>query len=662
MFCTKCGANLPDGVKFCTRCGAPVGKANAVPMQRKSVTRGNHQGQGYPPVRKPNREKKKKRIGKIVIPILLIALLAAGGSVYAIKREREVNLNRYIEVAFSGYDGYGTAEVSFQYDKFRKDHKDLILNRSQMDDSLAKALDDTENGSLKNGDTLTLKGILTPGLVDRSQEGRVTHIIEAPDYSVTVESLSETKEIDPFENVKVEYSGYDGYGTIDVEKSEKSTAEGDGSQDWFTYSCPNTGSLQNGDTVTVSVKLNGYGDADDFTRQNGYTLSQTEKEYTVSGLTATTKINPFENLEVQYDGISPALKVSVNEGLLTEPVKGNVTFSVENTGTLKVGDTFKIQAKAGSQLVKKGYALDPTEKEYTVKASEVDKYLEATDDADLTSLNDQLDDFVEASLSQYVGKGSDIQCFLSTDVSFSWWTTGSIDSIQRVTTYLANSKDEQVVNDDDDTPAVNRYFALYKISLTVLDNYWTGGYTGKKEQDISYLLVWCDNVISRSDGTFVWASEDSTEGNKIYTDSQAHESDQVVARNVTAMKGNYNVTELSTSGKSVNKKDKKSSAAKSSKSADDAEYLLPDSNTKEYSASYFDGYTKDELNMFINEIYAKHGRKFKTDSIQKYFDSKSWYQPKVEPDDFDSRVKDFLNDVEYKNVKTIVSVREKLSS
>lgn len=657
MFCTKCGANLPDGVKFCTRCGAPVGKANAVPMQRKSVTRGNHQGQGYPPVRKPNREKKKKRIGKIVIPILLIALLAAGGSVYAIKREREVNLDRYIEVAFSGYDGYGTAEVSFQYDKFRKDHKDLILNRSQMDDSLAKALDDTENGRLKNGDTLTLKGILTPGLVDRSQEGRVTHTIEAPDYSVTVENLSETKEIDPFENVKVEYSGYDGYGTMNVEKSADSASDGDGSPDWFTYTCPNTGSLQNGDTVAVSVKLNGYADADDFTRQNGYTLSQTEKEYTVSGLTATTKIDPFENLEVQYDGISPALKVSVNEGLLTEPVKGNVTFSVENTGTLKVGDTFKIQAKAGSQLAKKGYALDPSEKEYTVEASEVDKYLEATDDADLTPLNDQLDDFVEASLSQYVGKGNQILNILNVNFTIIFnWSTESIDSIQRVAAYLANSKEEQVTDDDEGTPVVNRYFALYKISMTGLGCY------KDEEQTTSYLLVWCDNVISRSDGTFVWASEDSTEGNKIYTDSQAHESDQVVARNVTAMKGNYNVTELSTSGKSGNQKNKKSSASKSSKSADDAEYLLPDSNTKEYSASYFDGYTKDELNMFINEIYAKHGRKFKTDSIQKYFDSKSWYQPKVEPDDFDSRVKDFLNDVEYKNVKTIVSVREKLSS
>ena len=222
---------------------------------------------------------------------------------------------------------------------------------------------------------------------------------------------------------------------------------------------------------------------------------------------------------------------------------------------------------------------------------------------------------------------------------------------------MASSKEEQVTADDEDTPVMNRYFALYKVLLTTVDDF-----NQKKEQVTSYLLVWCDNVISRSDGTFVWSSEDSTEGNKIYTDSQADESDQVVARNVTAMKGNYNVTELSTSGKSVNKKDKKSSAAKSSKSADDAEYLLPDSNTKEYSASYFDGYTKDELNMFINEIYAKHGRKFKTDSIQKYFDSKSWYQPKVEPDDFDSRVKDFLTDVEYKKVKTIVSVREKLSS
>lgn len=97
---------------FCTRCGAHVGKENAVSMQRKMV-----------------RYNRRSRLRH-----------KTGG---------EGNLNRYIEVAFSGYDGYGTAEVSFQYDKFRKDHKDLILNRSQMDDSLAKALDDMENGKFE---------------------------------------------------------------------------------------------------------------------------------------------------------------------------------------------------------------------------------------------------------------------------------------------------------------------------------------------------------------------------------------------------------------------------------------------------------------------------------------------------------------------------------
>ena len=27
MFCTNCGANLPEGTRFCTRCGMPVGDA-----------------------------------------------------------------------------------------------------------------------------------------------------------------------------------------------------------------------------------------------------------------------------------------------------------------------------------------------------------------------------------------------------------------------------------------------------------------------------------------------------------------------------------------------------------------------------------------------------------------------------------------------------------
>ncbi len=38
--------------------------------------------------------------------------------------------------------------------------------------------------------------------------------------------------------------------------------------------------------------------------------------------------------------------------------------------------------------------------------------------------------------------------------------------------------------------------------------------------------------------------------------------------------------------------------------------------------------------MARNEIYARHGRKFKDKTLQKYFDEKSWYEGEYEPDEF----------------------------
>ena len=45
--------------------------------------------------------------------------------------------------------------------------------------------------------------------------------------------------------------------------------------------------------------------------------------------------------------------------------------------------------------------------------------------------------------------------------------------------------------------------------------------------------------------------------------------------------------------------------------------------------------SKDECSLARNEIYARHGRKFKDESIQAYFDSCSWYKGETEPEDFD---------------------------
>jgi hypothetical protein len=99
--------------------------------------------------------------------------------------------------------------------------------------------------------------------------------------------------------------------------------------------------------------------------------------------------------------------------------------------------------------------------------------------------------------------------------------------------------------------------------------------------------------------------------------------------------------------------------------ADDAEatdsedYVLPDSSTRLYSADELEGYTDWELYIARNEIYARHGRRFKNGDLQAYFDSKSWYSGTIDAEDFSD---DMLSETERQNVLTIRSVEESRGS
>ena len=59
-----------------------------------------------------------------------------------------------------------------------------------------------------------------------------------------------------------------------------------------------------------------------------------------------------------------------------------------------------------------------------------------------------------------------------------------------------------------------------------------------------------------------------------------------------------------------------------------------------------------DLQLARNEIYARHGRRFVTDWIQEYFDSKSWYEPVYSADEFPDSL---ITPVENYNIELIKS-------
>lgn len=67
-----------------------------------------------------------------------------------------------------------------------------------------------------------------------------------------------------------------------------------------------------------------------------------------------------------------------------------------------------------------------------------------------------------------------------------------------------------------------------------------------------------------------------------------------------------------------------------------------------------DGLTLRDLNYAKNEIYARHGRRFKSRELQDYFNSQSWYTGQYDADDFDANYsQSVLNDYEKKNAELL---------
>lgn len=84
-------------------------------------------------------------------------------------------------------------------------------------------------------------------------------------------------------------------------------------------------------------------------------------------------------------------------------------------------------------------------------------------------------------------------------------------------------------------------------------------------------------------------------------------------------------------------------------------YIFANSDTELLKESDLEGLTADECKIARNEIYARHGRKYKDEELQAYFNACDWYEGTIDSDDFKESD---LSDIEIANKDLIVSYEE----
>lgn len=82
--------------------------------------------------------------------------------------------------------------------------------------------------------------------------------------------------------------------------------------------------------------------------------------------------------------------------------------------------------------------------------------------------------------------------------------------------------------------------------------------------------------------------------------------------------------------------------------ADTDDYVIADSNSRYVTTEELDKMTAEQIRLARNEIYARHGRRFQSEDLQSYFDSKPWYKGTIDSDSFDESV---LNEYEKTNAR-----------
>lgn len=290
-------------------------------------------------------------------------------------------------------------------------------------------------------------------------------------------------------------SGYDGHGIATVSKgdwltdTEKTYGQGmsfmelatleEALYDAVEYSISPSENLSNGDEVVLKI------DVDNSALESyDFKLSGGEKKITVSGLDEVEAFDPFENVTVNFSGMSPNGTASVNTSDSNVDIRLNYTLD-KNSG-LKNGDevTVSISSSSGTDVeeycMSNGKTPTATEKTFTVEglATYAQTIADIPDDMKNKMLA-QAEDAIKA------------KCIWD-----EFGTTGVLKSLEYLGDYYLTGKDGF------DASPYNKIYCVYK--GTVEFNALKRGGDGKTKEIGTasfYTYYYYDNIIIMPDNT-----------------------------------------------------------------------------------------------------------------------------------------------------------------
>lgn len=277
-FCPNCGNQLEEGVAFCDSCGVKIADFK---VEEKTSTGVNSSSAEAAKQKVMSHLPKSKKVlfGGIAAAVVLLIVI-----ITVVNMRKTVDVSKYLEVEYEGYNGYGTVNVELNDEfedkinsiakkgnkKSKSEFEDWFGDEITAADMIEEYLDwDVDpNENLSNGDTITV----TIDLEDAKEVAEEYGIkLKGDKATFTVENLEDIKEINPFEDVDVEFSGVNGSVTAEIVNNSK-----DEFVQELYFSMDQSYDLSIGDTVTVSLESSD----PEYYASMGYILTQTSKEYT----------------------------------------------------------------------------------------------------------------------------------------------------------------------------------------------------------------------------------------------------------------------------------------------------------------------------------------------------------------------------------------------